>query len=219
MVAIYRYQRFIYDASRKYYLLGRDCMLAELAPPPGGTVLEIACGTGRNLILAARRYPEARCCGFDISSAMLSTARASIARAGLEHRITVAEGDATDFSSQSLFGVEAFDRVFVSYALSMIPQWRLALSAALAAVAPGGRLHIVDFGEQGELPAWFKRALRAWLAKFSVTPRDALIGELQKLARERGFSVACDELYGGYATYAVIARPPQATKAAERASA
>ena len=59
MDAIYRYQRYIYDASRKYYLLGRDRMLEELAPAPGGTVLEIACGTGRNLIKAAGRYPDA----------------------------------------------------------------------------------------------------------------------------------------------------------------
>jgi len=57
MDAIYRYQRYIYDASRKYYLLGRDRLIGELAPPPGGSVLEIACGTGRNLVKAARRYP------------------------------------------------------------------------------------------------------------------------------------------------------------------
>ena len=54
---IYRYQRYIYDASRKYYLLGRDRLLDELGPPPGAAVLEIACGTGRNLIKAAQRYP------------------------------------------------------------------------------------------------------------------------------------------------------------------
>ena len=74
MDAIYRYQRYVYDATRKYYLLGRDRLLAELQPPAGGSVLEIACGTGRNLILAARRYPNARFYGFDISNAMLDTA-------------------------------------------------------------------------------------------------------------------------------------------------
>jgi len=67
MDGIYRYQRYIYDATRKYYLLGRDLLLDELRPPMGGTVLEIGCGTGRNLILAARRYPSARLYGFDIS--------------------------------------------------------------------------------------------------------------------------------------------------------
>ena len=60
MDGIYKYQRYIYDLTRKYYLLGRDRMLDDLEPAPGATVLEVGCGTGRNLILAARRYPEAR---------------------------------------------------------------------------------------------------------------------------------------------------------------
>ena len=67
MDGIYRYQRYIYDATRKYFLLGRDRLIEELAVPAGGTVLEIGCGTGRNLILVARRYPDARLYGFDIS--------------------------------------------------------------------------------------------------------------------------------------------------------
>lgn len=67
MDGIYRYQRYIYDLTRKYFLLGRDTMLDGLQPPDGGTVLEVGCGTGRNLVLAARRYPNAKYYGFDIS--------------------------------------------------------------------------------------------------------------------------------------------------------
>src|SRR5262245_63011073 len=111
MDAIYRYQRYVYDATRKYYLLGRDRLLDDLQPPAGGAILEIGCGTGRNLILAARRYPEARLYGFDISSEMLKSATSSIARAGLAHRIAVAEGDATGFDAMAMFGRAQFDRV------------------------------------------------------------------------------------------------------------
>jgi len=204
MDAIYRYQRYIYDATRKYYLLGRDRLLSELDPPPGGSVLEIACGTGRNLILAARRYPEARCYGFDISTAMLDTAGAAIARNGLQDRISVTAGDAAEFSPERLFGVPAFDRVMVSYALSMIPPWRTALQRAMDAVAPGGRLHVVDFGEQERLPRVFKSGLRSWLAKFSVEPRAELEAELEKLASRSGGWLRCEHLYRGYATYAVL---------------
>ena len=68
MDRIYRHQRFIYDLTRKYYLLGRDRMIAGLAVPDGASVLEVGCGTGRNLIEAARRYPHARFHGFDISA-------------------------------------------------------------------------------------------------------------------------------------------------------
>ncbi len=80
MDAIYRTQRHIYDASRKFYLLGRDRMLDELRPPIGGSVLEVGCGTGRNLVLAARRYPDARLFGFDISAAMVELSQRRVPR-------------------------------------------------------------------------------------------------------------------------------------------
>jgi S-adenosylmethionine-diacylgycerolhomoserine-N-methlytransferase len=207
MDAIYRYQRYIYDASRKYYLLGRDRLIEELEPPPGARVLEVACGTGRNLIKAARRYPQARFYGFDISRAMLDTAQASILRHGLADRVIVAAGDATDFSAERLIGVPAFDRVFVSYSLSMIPPWRAALRQAFAAVAPGGRLHVVDFGDQAELPRWFRTGLRAWLAKFSVEPRAELEAELEKLAAETGARLEFQRMFRDYAQRAVLLKP------------
>jgi S-adenosylmethionine-diacylgycerolhomoserine-N-methlytransferase len=206
MDAIYRYQRYVYDATRKFYLLGRDRVIDELAPPPGGRVLEIACGTGRNLIAAARRYPGARFYGFDISTAMLDTARQQVRKAALDKSIHVAHGDATDFSPERLFGAPAFERIFISYALSMIPPWRAALQQALSALAPGGRLLIVDFGTQSRLPRWFKRMLRGWLAQFSVEPRDALAIELARIGAQSGFSVRHAQLYRGYAVYAVITK-------------
>jgi S-adenosylmethionine-diacylgycerolhomoserine-N-methlytransferase len=57
MDGVYRRQRHFYDLTRKYYLLGRDRMIAGLGVPPNGTVLELGCGTGRNIILAARHHP------------------------------------------------------------------------------------------------------------------------------------------------------------------
>jgi S-adenosylmethionine-diacylgycerolhomoserine-N-methlytransferase len=204
MDRIYRLQRHIYDASRKYYLLGRDDMLAGLDVPPGGTILEVGCGTGRNLILAARRYPLARLYGFDVSPAMLETAAASIHKAGLADRIILAQGDASNFSGQALFGVPHFDRVFISYALSMIPPWREAVVQGFAAVAPGGSLHIVDFGEQSRLPRAFRTALRAWLRKFSVDPREGLERELQALASKTGAELTLARPFRDYARSGVV---------------
>lgn len=206
MDGIYRYQRYIYDATRKYYLLGRDRLLDDLQPPDGGTILEIGCGTGRNLVLAARRYPTTRLYGFDISSEMLKTARTSIARAGLTHRITVAEGDAAAFDTRALFGKAQFDRVFISYALSMIPPWRQALEPALMAVAPGGRLHVVDFGQMAGWAGWFKAGMFAWLAKFTVHPRADLEAALAETAADAGATLAFQRLYRGYSDYAVLRR-------------
>lgn len=206
MDGIYKYQRYIYDATRKYYLLGRDRLVDELQPPDGGLVLEVGCGTGRNLIQAARRYPKARFVGFDISSAMLETAQTSIDRAGLASQIKVAQGDATAFDLERMFGESHADRVFISYTLSMIPPWRAVLPQALEAVAPGGRLHIVDFGQQEGWPKWFRSMLYAWLRQFSVHPRPELEAELQKLAADTGAALEFKRLYRGYAEYAVITR-------------
>lgn len=207
MDGIYRYQRYIYDVTRKYFLLGRDTMLTRLKPPAGGTVLEIGCGTGRNLIQAARRYPDARFYGFDISTMMLETARSNIAAAGLSDRITVAEGDATDFSSKDLFGIDGFDRVFISYSISMIPPWREAIEQGLEAVKPGGSLHIVDFGQQTRLPGLFKAGLHAWLAKFSVAPRAELEAELAALTERTGTTYEFEDLFRDYAHHAVVRKP------------
>lgn len=174
MDAIYAGQRHIYDLTRKYYLLGRDRLIRDLSPPIGGHVIEIGCGTGRNLIAAARAWPGARFHGIDISDAMLATARANIAKAGLSDRITLAQGDATDFDAETLFGRATFDRAFLSYTLSMIPDWQGAIRQARAVLAPEGRLMIVDFGQQERLPQWWRHLLFAWLARFDVTPRASL---------------------------------------------
>ena len=74
MDRMYRRQRYIYDASRKFYLLGRDEMIDGVNARAGDSVLEIGCGTGRNLIKLARTYPQSQCCGLDVSQVMLDTA-------------------------------------------------------------------------------------------------------------------------------------------------
>jgi S-adenosylmethionine-diacylgycerolhomoserine-N-methlytransferase len=204
MDRIYRRQRHIYDLSRKYYLLGRDAMIRALDPPVDGTLLEVGCGTGRNLIEAARLYPQARLFGLDISAEMLATARANIDRAGLGDRIRLAQGDATGFDPTTLFGAPGFDRIFLSYTLSMIPDWRAAIDMATGIVADGGRLHLVDFGQQECLPAPFRRLLFAWLAKFDVTPRAELASALNIVAARHRLMLAWKPIRRGYAWSAVL---------------
>lgn len=183
MDSVYRHQRHIYDLSRKYYLLGRDGLIADLAPPRGGAVLEIGCGTGRNLISAGKAWPEARLYGVDISAAMLETARRAVAKAGMADRVVLAQGDGCGFDPQALFGRAQFERVFISYALSMIPNWQRALRQGAQCVAPAGKLEVVDFGQQDGLPGLWKRALFGWLARFHVSPRAELRQAIEGLAR------------------------------------
>lgn len=207
MDGVYRYQRHIYDLTRKYYLLGRDQMLDELDVPAGGTVLELGCGTGRNLLAAAQRYPDARYCGIDISPQMLETARNNIDRSGHARKIVVAEGDATNFDCQALFGINKADRVFISYAVSMIPSWQQAIVAALAATKPGGSVHIVDFGQQNGLPSAFRKLLVAWLARFHVTPRADLFEAVKLAAVDSDARVEQRSIFRDYARVVVIKRP------------
>lgn len=204
MDAIYRVQRHFYDLTRKPYLLGRDILIHELAVPSSGTVLEIGCGTARNLLRIARRYPSARCFGIDVSTAMLRTAATSIRREGLGHRVRVEPADAATFDPQRLFGVACFDRVVISYALSMMPEWKAVLQKSPQLLAPKGSLHVVDFGDQAELPGWFRRGLFAWLARFSVTPRLDLGEHLNMLASTANRSCRFRKLYGGYAVVAEL---------------
>ena len=166
---MYRHQRHFYDATRKFYLLGRDELIAGLDPPPRARVLEIGCGTGRNLVRAARTWPSIRGYGVDVSAEMLATARRSIANAGLGTRIALAQADATRFDPEAAFGVARFDRIFISYALSMIPRWKDVLARACECLEPDGSLHIVDFGDQAGLPAPFRRRSRAgWRCSRSI---------------------------------------------------
>ena len=206
MDRIYRRQRHIYDFTRKYYLLGRDELIERLAPPAGARVLEIGCGTARNLIAAARRWPQARFYGIDISGEMLITARQVVGRTEVAPRIVLARGDATTFDPAWLFGVPCFSRIFFSYSLSMVPGWQEALFEALSWLSPKGELHIVDFGGQERLPAWFRAGLRQWLARFHVSPRDALQDELEILAGRAGTLVHFERPYAGYAQYARFRR-------------
>ena len=92
MDAIYRGQRHIYDLTRKYYLLGRDGMIAGLRPSPKSSVLEIGCNSGfLSLTLApgTRRYVA-----FDNNPFLVEIARltqSEISDASVEFRVDTME--------------------------------------------------------------------------------------------------------------------------------
>jgi S-adenosylmethionine-diacylgycerolhomoserine-N-methlytransferase len=208
MNRMYRRQRHIYDATRRYYLLGRDRLIEGLQPAAGEDVLEIGCGTGRNLVLAAQLHPGTRFFGIDVSTEMLTSAISAISRHGLTHRIRVAHGDGTAFDPQALFGVRSFDHIMVSYSLSMIPDWRRVLEAAARNLKPGARLHIVDFGNQERLPGLARALLTRWLAMFDVTPRADLEHVLSAMADRANADLKFERPARGYAQYAVLRFPP-----------
>jgi S-adenosylmethionine-diacylgycerolhomoserine-N-methlytransferase len=179
MDRVYRRQRHIYDLTRKYYLFGRDALIDSLELEAGARVLEVGCGTARNLIRIAGKYPGVKLYGLDASAQMLATAQRSLAHAGLATRVRLVEAYAENLSP-GLFGEkEPFDAIIFSYSLSMIPDWRQALRAAATALAPAGTMHIVDFGDLRGLGRLIEAMLRMWLGLFHVAPRVELLETLQ----------------------------------------
>jgi len=199
MDRMYRWTRHVYDATRKFYLLGRDDLIGELKAEPGETICEAGCGTARNLIMMAQRYPQARFFGCDASAEMLKTAEAAAEKAGVKDKIPLQVALAQDFSHAQFGLAKPFDRVFFSYALSIMDDWKDAVDRALTQVRPGGLIHVVDFGDQAGLPGWFKSMLGFWLKQFHVRFRPevkAYFAELE--ARGKGTVKAWD-VKRGYA--------------------
>ena len=136
MDEVYRGQRHIYDLTRKYYLFGRDTLIAGLAAKPGARVLEVACGTGRNLAKVAKAWPGVRLYGLDISAEMLKSARATL---GNEARL--GEGDACSFDAQALLGElndlstahALLGAVAAGPASALVVHWQQSLQARLDA--------------------------------------------------------------------------------------
>jgi S-adenosylmethionine-diacylgycerolhomoserine-N-methlytransferase len=107
-------------------------------------ILEVGCGTGKNLQHLGRLFPQAQLWGLDLSADMLAVAKKKLHSQA--HRLTLIQA-AYDHP------VEAephFDLVVFSYALSMFnPGWEEALATASRDLAPGGAVAVVDFHDSG----------------------------------------------------------------------
>ncbi len=200
MDRMYRLTRHVYDLSRKYYLLGRDSLLRRMEVKAGDRVLEIGCGTARNLIKLARLHPDAQLFGLDASRQMLETAQDKVDGAGLAGQITLRPELAENLSHEKTFGLaQPFDAIFFSYSLSMIPTWPQALEAALENIPPGHCLYIVDFWDQSDLPGWFARLLQAWLRLFHVYHRPELLAYLRQWDKESKGTLTLESVARRYA--------------------
>lgn len=160
----YGVSRSFYDATRKYYLFGRDAALRGLASEPEWQrLVEIGPGTGRNLTLLHRARPEARLGGIEASDEMLAHAKGRCPWATLEH------GFAEDAPIGALLGAPP-ERILFSYCLSMVRDPGAALVHARRSLADGGRVVVVDFADLRGLPTLVARGFRAYLETFHVRP-------------------------------------------------
>jgi S-adenosylmethionine-diacylgycerolhomoserine-N-methlytransferase len=165
----------VYDASRKYWLLGRDTTLDRLLAQPWTSLVEVGSGTGRNLAVLKRRRPRARLGGLDASNVMLDHAR------GRLPDIPFRLGFAEDADISAVLGVRP-DRILFSYCLSMVQSPDRAIENARAHLSSEGELWVVDFGDLAGWPSPFAARFHAFLERFHVRPLPA--GLLESYTRD-----------------------------------
>ena len=155
-----------YDAA-ELALLPAECTasFAGIANPhliapilPGETVLDIGCGAGMDLLLAARRVGTSGCAiGIDMTEAMRRRARASAAAAGLTN-VEVHEADATALP----FPDSSIDVVISNGVLNLVPEKERAFAEIRRVLRPGGRLQLADIVVDAELDEDTRRNIDLW---------------------------------------------------------
>ena len=124
----------------------------------GETVLDIGCGTGMDLLLAARRVgPSGRAIGIDMTEAMRDRARGSAAAAGLTN-VEVHRADATALPLTD----SSVDVVISNGVINLVPEKEKAIAEIRRVLRPGGRLQIGDIVLDAELGEDIRRNIDLW---------------------------------------------------------
>lgn len=167
--AFYAPQAAHYDRFRERLLHGREELIANLELQPGQYVVELGAGTGRNVDYYASHLPGlASVTLVDLCPALLEVAYQRTLR--WPHCVVV-EADATRYRPTQLV-----DRVYLSYALTMMPEWPQVLANAHAMLREDGLIGVVDFYVSATQPAagmvrhngWTRRLWPWWFAHDGV---------------------------------------------------
>lgn len=114
----------------------RERAAARLAPPDGGVVVDMGCGTGANLPYVRDQVgPAGRVLGVDFTPGVLAVARERVADVP---DTSVVRGDATRPP------VAEADAVFASFVSGMLAEPADAVRTWADIVGPGGRLGLLD---------------------------------------------------------------------------
>jgi len=128
---------------------------------PGETVLDVGCGAGMDLFLAARRAgPTGRAIGVDMTPAMLELVRRSAVKIGLWENIEVRRGCAEALPVEN----DSVDIVISNGVLNLSPEKRSAFHEIFRVLKPGGRLYLADVVVQRELSLAARSDVELWAA-------------------------------------------------------
>lgn len=126
--------------------------------PDGAVVVDIGCGAGTDLLLAARRTgPRGRAIGIDMTEAMRRRATEGAAACGLGN-VEVRDGDATRLPIDD----RSVDVVISNGVLNLVPQKTRAVAEIARVLKPGGHVQIADIIIGEVLPDSALRDIDLW---------------------------------------------------------
>lgn len=165
----------------------RKHAVSRLELKPGSRVLEVGCGTGRNLACLVQAVgPEGHVYGVDLSEGMLQEAKELCAQAEWRN-ITLIQADATDYNLP-----ETVDAVIFSLSYAVIPKHREALRRAWEQLRPGGYVVIMDAKLPSGFPGKLLHPFVVWASRATVlgNPDIRPWDELRELTDD----VTCEEV-------------------------
>ena len=128
--------------------------------PAGATVLDIGCGAGMDLLLAARQVGAGgRAIGVDMTPEMLEQTRASAQALKLDH-VELREGDAEALPVDDA----SVDVVISNGVLNLTTDKVKAFSEIFRVLKPGGRLLLADICVTEELSEGVRNDIDLWAA-------------------------------------------------------
>ena len=126
--------------------------------PVGQVVLDVGCGAGTDLLLAAMRVgPHGRAIGVDMTAAMRDRAAAGATACGLLN-VEIRDGDATNLAVES----GSVDVVISNGVLNLVPDKHRAIAEIARILKPGGRVQIADIAIEEVLPDDALRDIDLW---------------------------------------------------------
>jgi demethylmenaquinone methyltransferase/2-methoxy-6-polyprenyl-1,4-benzoquinol methylase len=169
LIETYRKKAKYYDVtSRLYPAPGypqreqRRRAVSSLGLRAGGTVIDLACGTGLNFPLLEKAVgPGGRIVGVDLTDAMLARAEDRIARNGWGN-VSLVQADAAGFGFPA-----GADAILSTYALTQVPECAEVIAHGARALSAGGRWAVLDLKVPGCTPRWLTQAGTATVRPFA----------------------------------------------------
>jgi arsenite methyltransferase len=149
-------ERLPASVTARFAGVGNPHAIAPL--PTGATVVDVGCGGGMDLLLAAWHVgPTGRAIGADMTAEMRARAQAGARALALTH-VEVRDGDATQLPVDD----GSVDVVISNGVLNLVPQKDRAIAEIARVLKPGGHLQIADIVIGEELPDSALRDIDLW---------------------------------------------------------